>query len=163
MDVKSTFLNGELEEEVYVDQPLGYVRQGHENQVYKLKKALYGLTHAPRAWYSRIDAFFTKEGFLKCPYEHTLYIKYRGDTKILIVCLYVDDLIYVSNDIAMLNDFKKSMMIEFDMTDLGLMHYFLGIEVLQSSVGVFISQKKYALEILDRFIMKDCNSISTPT
>ena len=71
LDVKSAFLHGELEEEVYVDQPLGYVRQGHENQVYKLKKALYGLKQASRAWYSRIDAFFTKECFLKCPYEHT--------------------------------------------------------------------------------------------
>ena len=142
LDVKSAFLHGELEEEVYVDQPLGYVRQGHENQVYKLKKALYGLKQASRAWYSRIEAFFTKECFLKCPYEHTLFIKYRGDTKILIVCLYVDDLIYVSNDRVMLNDLKKSMMIEFDMIDLGLIHYFLGIEVLQSSAGVFISKKK---------------------
>ena len=98
------------------------------------------MEQAPRAWYSRIDAFFTKEGFLKCLYEHTLYIKYRGDTKILFVCIYVDDLIYISKDIAMLNDFKKSMMIKFDMTDLGLMHYFLGIKILQSSASVFISK-----------------------
>lgn len=81
----------------------------------------------------------------------------------LIVCLYVDDLIYTSNDRAMFDDFKKSMMDEFDMTDLGLMHYFLGIEVVQSSTGVFISQKKYVLEILNRFKMKGCNSVSTPT
>lgn len=163
LDVKSTFLHGELEDEVYIDQPLGYVKQGHENQVYKLKKALYELKQTPRAWYSRIDAYFAKEDFFKCPYEHKLYIKYGNDKKILVVCLYVDDLIYISNDKGMLVDFKKSMMKEFDMTDLGLMHYFLGIEVMQLANGVFVSQKKYAQEILDRFNMKDCNSVSIPT
>ena len=71
LDVKSTFLQGALEEDVYIDQPPGYVKSGHANQVYKLKKALYGLKQAPRAWYSRIDAYFNREGFLKCPYEHT--------------------------------------------------------------------------------------------
>jgi hypothetical protein len=163
LDVKSTFLHGGLKEEVYIDQPLGYMKQGHENQVYKLKKALYGLKQAPRAWYSRIDEYFAKEGFLKCPYEHTFYIKAGANGKILIVCLYVDDLIYVSNDGVMLADFKTSMMNEFDMSDLGLMHYVLGIEVVQSSAGIFISQKKYVLEILDRFHMKDCNPVLTPS
>lgn len=104
------------------------------------------------------SAYFIKGGFIKCPYEHTLYTEYN-DMKILIVCLYVDDLIYTS----MIADFKKSMMTEFDMTDLGLTHYFLGIEVVQSYVGVFISQKKYALEILDKFVMNDCNPVITPT
>jgi len=79
------------------------------------------------------------------------------------VCLYVDDLIYVSNDGVMLADFKKSVMNEFDMSDLGLRHYFLGIEVVQSSAGIFISQKKYILEILNRFHMKDCNPVLTPS
>ena len=78
-----------------------------------------------------IDAYFAKGGVVKCPYEHTLYTKYGDDKKILIVCLYVDDLIYTSNDRAMLVEFMKS--------DLGLMNYFLGIEVVQSSIGVFIS------------------------
>ena len=77
--------------------------------------------------------------------------------------LYVDDLIYTGNDISMFDIFKKSMMTEFDMSDLGLMHYFLGIEVVQSAAGVFISQKKYVLEMLDRFKMKDCNPVCTPT
>lgn len=127
LDVKSAFLHGELEEEVYVEQPTEYVKQGCERQVYRLKKALYGLKQAPRAWYSRINAYFIKGGFIKCPYEHTIYTKYGVNKKILIVCLYVDDLIYTSNDNTMLVDFKKSMMKEFDMTDLGLMHFFLGI------------------------------------
>jgi hypothetical protein len=83
--------------------------------------------------------------FFKCPYEHTLYVKSGVDKKMLVMCLYVDDLIYMGNDRSMFNEFKKSMMKEFDMTDLGLMHYFLGIEVVQSSDGIFISHKKYAL------------------
>ena len=163
LDVKSTFLHGELEEKVYIDQPPRYVKPGHENQVYKLKKALYGLKQAPRAWYSCIDAYFVKEGFLKYPYEFTLYTKFGVDGKMLIVCLYVDDLIYVSNDGVMLADFKKSMMNEFDMIDLGLMRYFLIIEVVQSPTGIFISQKKHVFEILDRFQMKDCNPVLTLT
>ncbi|PRQ55986.1 putative RNA-directed DNA polymerase [Rosa chinensis] len=163
LDVKSAFLHGELEEEVYINQPPGYVKQVFENQVYRLKKALYGLKQAPRAWYSHIDAFFVKEGFCKCPYEHTLYTKLGDDGRILVMCLYVDDLIYTSNNSLMLDAFKKSMMEEFDMTDLGLMRYFLGIEILQSSAGIFISQKKYALEVLERFKMGNCNSVCTPT
>jgi hypothetical protein len=163
LDVKSAFLHEALDEEVYIDQPPGYVKQGHADQVYKLKKALYGLKQAPRAWYSRIDAYFKREGFLKCPYEHTLYVKSGVDKKVLVVCLYVDDLIYMGNDRSMFTEFKSSMMKEFDMTDLGLMHYFLGIEVVQLSDSIFISQKKYAMEILDRFKMTNCNLVSTPT
>lgn len=86
----------------------------------------------------------------------------EGD-KILIVCLYVDDLIYTGNDMAMLDIFKQSRMTEFDMSDLGLMYYFLGIEVEQSLTGIFITQKKYVLEVLDRSGMKNCNSVGTPT
>lgn len=161
LDVKSAFLHGDLEEQVYIDQTPGYIKAGNEHKVYKLKKALYGLKQAPRAWYSRIDAYFLKEGFKKCPYEHTLFIKFDGG-KMLIVCLYVDDLIFTENDSVMFEKFKKSMMGEFDMSDLGMMHYFLGIEVEQSAVGIFISQKKYVQEVLDMFKMKNCNSVSTP-
>lgn len=163
LDVKSAFLHGELKEQVYVDQPPGYVKKGEENKVLRLKKALYGLKQAPRAWYSRIDAYFIKEGFHKCPYEHTLYVKVSDEGKLLIVCLYVDDLIYTGNDAHMFNDFKSSMMKEFDMSDLGLMHYFLGIEVIQLGVGIFISQKKYVSDVLERFNMLQCNPVSTPS
>ena len=131
--------------------------------MYKLKKALYGLKQAPRAWYNRIETYFLMEGFQKCPYEHTLFIKIEDGGKMLIVCLYVDDLIYTRNNTAMFESFKKSMMAEFEMSDLGMMHHFLGIEVMQSSTGIFISQKKYVGEILDRFQMKDCNLINTPS
>jgi len=130
--------------------------------VYKLKKALYGLKQAPRAWYSRIESYFTAQGFKKCPYEHTLFIKTGGEGKLLVVCLYVDDLLYTGNDDSMFAEFKQSMMSEFEMTDLGRMHYFLGIEVQQNSTGIFIGQKKYAQQVLEKFKMNECNSVTNP-
>jgi len=162
LDVKSAFLYGELNEEVGVDQPCGYVQKGNEHKVYKLKKALYGLKQAPRAWYSRIEAYFMKEGFEKCDYEHTLFTKTRKEGNILIISLYIDDLIYTGNDELMISEFKNSMKHEFDMTDLGKMRYFLGLEVLQKSTGVFINQKKYASEVLKRFGMDKSNSVRNP-
>lgn len=162
LDVKSAFLHGELSEEVFIDQPPGYHRKGAEQKVYKLKKALYGLKQAPRAWYSRIESYFVKEGFRRCPYEHTLFVKVGDGGKILIVCLYVDDLIFTGNDEFMFEVFKNSMMHEFDMTGLGQMRYFLGIEVLQSQEGIFICQKKYTQEVLERFNMDKCNPVHNP-
>ncbi|RVW91534.1 Retrovirus-related Pol polyprotein from transposon TNT 1-94 [Vitis vinifera] len=162
LDVKSAFLHGELNEEVFVEQPCGYVQKGNEKKVYKLNKALYGLKQAPHAWYSRIEAYFMTEVFEKCDYEHTLFIKTNKKGKVLIVSLYVDDLIFTGNDELMFAEFKHSMKHEFDMTDLGKMRYFLGLEVLQKSDGIFISQKKYALEVLNIFGMDKSNSVFNP-
>ena len=131
--------------------------------MYRLRKALYGLKQTPRAWYNRIEAYFLKMGFHKCPYEPTLFVKSTIDGNFLMVCLYVDDLIYTDNDRTMYEDFKKSMMAEFEMSNLGMLHYFLGLEVMQSNEGIFLSQKKYAHEILHKFQMEDCNSVRTPT
>ncbi|CAJ2653193.1 unnamed protein product [Trifolium pratense] len=160
LDVKSAFLHGELSEDIYVEQPPGYQRE--KNKVYKLKKALYGLKQAPRAWYSRIEAYFNSEEFEKCPSEHTLFIKHKPNGKILIVSLYVDDLIYTGNDLLLMNEFKTSMQKEFSMTDLGKMKFFLGVEVIQSEEGIYISQQKYAAEVLGRFGMENCNSVCSP-
>eukprot|EP00253_Pinus_taeda_P027469 PITA_27469 len=107
MDVKSAFLNGVLEEEVYVEQPLGYEKKGEEHKVCKLKKALYGLKQAPRAWYSRIDSYLLDNEFDKCGGEPTVYIKEK-DGKILIVVLYVDDVIFTDSDWAGSVDDRKS-------------------------------------------------------
>ena len=100
---------------------------------------MYGLKQALRAWFSRIEAHFLKEGFDRCHSEQTLFIKTNKEGKILIVSLYVDDLIFTGNNEAMFEEFKNSMMSEFDMIDLGKMRYFPGIEVLQRSDGIFIS------------------------
>jgi hypothetical protein len=162
MDVKSAFLNGVLQEDVYLEQPPGFVKKGEEKKVYKLKKALYGLKQSPRAWYSRINSYFEKNGFQKCPYEHTLYTKSNSRGSFMVISLYVDDLVFTGNDLEMLHEFKLSMMKEFEMTDMGELHHFLGIEVTQSNKGVFISQESYAKEILKKFNMADCNPVSTP-
>jgi hypothetical protein len=103
-----------------------------------------------------------KEGFEKCDYERTLFIKTGKEGNVLIISLYVDDLIYTGNDELMVSKFKDSMKHEFDMTDLGKIRYFLGLEVLQKSTGVFINQKKYASEVLQRFEMDRSNSVHNP-
>ncbi|XP_038702598.1 uncharacterized protein LOC119999153 [Tripterygium wilfordii] len=162
LDVKSAFLNGFLEEEVFVQQPPGFVKQGAESQVLKLNKALYGLKQAPRAWYSRIDVYFTSQGFKKSPSESTLYVKEGGNGKKIIVSLYVDDLVLTRNDEGLIEDFKKNMKENFEMNDLGLMTYFLGIEIDQQEGHVFIWQRKYTQELLNRFGMEDCKAVATP-
>ena len=137
-DVKSTFLKGELKEDLYVHEPQVYEEVENEHKVYKLKKALYGLKQTPRAWYSRIVTYFLKKGFHRSENEHTLYIKSNGND-IIIVCLYVDDLIYTSSSNLLVEYLREAMMTEFEMTNLGLLHYFLGIEVTQMNNGIFIS------------------------
>ncbi|KAM0989066.1 hypothetical protein FF1_013044 [Malus domestica] len=161
MDVKFAFLNRVLEEEVYIQQPSGYEIKGHEDKVLKLKKALYGLKQEPQAWNSRIDNYFQENNFIKCPHEHTFYVKVK-DEDILIVCLYVDDLIFIGSNPSMYEEFKRVMTKEFEMTDIGLMAYYLGIEVKQNKEGIFISQESYTKEILKKFKMEYCKPISTP-
>lgn len=161
LDVKSAFLHGELAEDVYVEQPQGFESGDDAGKVYKLQKALYGLRQAPRAWYSRIEGYFAREGFRKCHCEHTLFVKAeKGD--VLIVSVYVDDLIYTSSSETMIVEFKRSMEEEFAMTDLGKMKYFLGVEVVQDEQGIFIGQKKYAVETLQKFGMEECNAVRNP-
>nr|AFP55578.1 copia-type polyprotein [Rosa rugosa] len=162
LDVKSAFLHGELNEDVYIEQPQGFEQKGEEEKVYKLKKALYGLKQAPRAWYSRIEGYFVKEGFERCSYEHTLFVKIEGEGKMLIVSLYVDDQIFTGNDMSMIEKFKSSMMHEFEMTDLGEMKYFLGVEIRQSAEGIHLCQSKYAREVIERFGMGKSNPVRNP-
>eukprot|EP00253_Pinus_taeda_P016719 PITA_16719 len=140
MDVKSAFLNGYLEEEVYVEQPQGFEVEGKENNVYKLRKALYGLKQAPRAWYARIDGYFQENGFQRSKNDTTLYYKQEG-IDILIISLYVDDLLYMGSSSKMNDKFKAAMMNEFEMKDLGIVKYFLGMEVYQNWGGSLDDRK----------------------
>lgn len=110
-----------------MEQPCGYEINGNGHKVYKLKNTLHGLKQAPRAWYIRIESYFLKEGFETCSREHTLFLMTGAGGKILIVSLYVDDLIFTGNDESMFAEFKKCLMVEFDMTDLGKIRYFLGV------------------------------------
>ncbi|KAJ0869676.1 putative RNA-directed DNA polymerase [Helianthus annuus] len=161
-DVKSAFLNGYLQEEVYVSQPPGFEVKGKEDKVFKLHKALYGLKQAPKAWYSRIDTFFTENGYARSLNEPTMYVKRGNAGEILIICLYVDDIIYTSSSQKMVEQFKKEMIQEFDMSDIGVLQYFLGLEVIQGPDGIFLSQKKYTVELLKKFGMASCKEAATP-
>jgi len=157
MDVKSVFLHGELDEDMCVEQPFGYKKKGEEYKVFKSKKALYGLKQTPRVWFSRIESYYFREGFVRCPSEHTLFVKTQGEEKILVVSLYVDDFVFSGSDDEMFAEFKTSMKQEFDMTDLSKIKFFLGVEVMQNDEGICVSQKKYALEILERFGLENAN------
>ena len=127
MDVKTGFLNGIIEEEVYIEQSEGCVVHGKESHLCKLKKALYGLKQAPCPWYGRIDGFLVSLGFTKSDAEPNLYYKVvNGDPLILV--LYVDDLFLTENEKLILWC-KKKLFFEFEMKYLGLMHYFFGLEV----------------------------------
>ena len=162
LNVKSAFLNGILEEEVYVEQPEGFVVEGEEDKVYHLQRVLDGLKQAPRAWNSHIESYFQGSGFVKCPYVHAVYIKKNACGEILLACLYVDDFLFTGNNQQMFHEFKQAMFKKFEMTDFGIMSFFLGIEVRQQPDDIFICQKKYAKELLDKFNIKNCNAVNTP-
>ena len=128
--------------------------------MWRLKRALYGLNKAPYAWYTRIDSYFTGLGFTKSEADANLYhIMVEG--KPLIILFYVDDLILTSDD-QLIKSCKEDLAREFEMKDMGLMHYFLGMEVWQKDGEVFVSQGKYSNEILRRFPMEKCKPMQTP-
>ena len=127
MDVKTTFLNGVIEEEVYIKQPQGFEFEDRRTHVCKLKKDLYGMKQAQRAWYGRINSFLTSLGFTKSKDDPNLYFNVV-DNEPIILLFYVDDLLLKGNEKQIL-ECKKNFVAEFEMKDLGLMHYFLGLEV----------------------------------
>nr|GEX57783.1 retrovirus-related Pol polyprotein from transposon TNT 1-94 [Tanacetum cinerariifolium] len=159
MDVKIVFLNGPLKEEVYFNQPDGFVEPHHPDKVYHLKKALYGLKQALRARYDEISNFLVSKGFLKGIIDPTLFItKKRED--ILLVQIYVDDIIFGSMNLKHSKRFEKLMHNKFEISMMGELK-FLGIQIHQSPCGTFINQAKYAQEILNKHDMSSCDSIGT--
>ena len=125
MDVKSTFLNGYINEEVFVSQPLGFGDYKNPEHVYKLKKALYGLKQAPRQWYERLSEFLLSQGYDRGNSDKTLFIKKKRED-IILVQIYVDDIIFGSTNEEMCEAFVKTMKSEFEMSMLGEMNFFLG-------------------------------------
>eukprot|EP00253_Pinus_taeda_P032741 PITA_32741 len=160
MDVKTAFLNGVTEEEVYIEQPEGFEVFNNELHVCKLKRALYGLKQAPRAWYTRIDNYVTRLGFSKSEANPNLYL-IVVEGQLLIIVLYVDDLILAGDELLILSC-KDDLAKEFEMKDLSLLHYFIGLEIWQCNGGLFVSQGKYAREILEKFNMHGCKPVDTP-
>ncbi|GJZ10747.1 retrovirus-related pol polyprotein from transposon TNT 1-94 [Tanacetum coccineum] len=161
MDVKMAFLNGPLKEEVYVAQPDGFVDPGHLEKVYRLRKALYGLKQAPRAWYDELSNFLMSKGFTKGTIDPTLFtIRYRED--ILLVQIYVDDIIFGSTNLKFSKLFEKLMHSRFEMSLMGEMKFFLGLQIHRSPRGIFINQAKYASQILKKHGMEKCDTVGTP-
>ncbi|GJW27219.1 retrovirus-related pol polyprotein from transposon TNT 1-94 [Tanacetum coccineum] len=161
MDVKSAFLNGFINEEVYVAQPPGFIDFAKPNYVYKLKKALYGLKQAPKAWYDRLKAFLIKHNYSMGMVDNTLFTK-KKDSNLIIVQIYVDDIIFGSTCQEMCDDFAKIMHDEFEMSMMGELNFFLGLQIKQLDDGIFFNQSKYIKEMLKKFGLEDSKPIKTP-
>ncbi|GJX35401.1 retrovirus-related pol polyprotein from transposon TNT 1-94 [Tanacetum coccineum] len=160
MDVKTTFLNGELKEEVSVSQPKGFVDLDHPTHVYRLKKDLYGLKQAPRAWYDTLSRFLLDNKFSKGVVDPTLFTRKIGK-HILLVQIYVDDIIFASTDLKACDIFSNEMSSKFQMSMMGQMSFFLGLQVSQNPRAIFINKSKFALEILKKFGMDSCDPVDT--
>ncbi|GJU08776.1 retrovirus-related pol polyprotein from transposon TNT 1-94 [Tanacetum coccineum] len=161
MDVKSAFLNGFINEEVYVAQPLGFIDFQKPNYVYKLKKALYGLKQAPKAWYDRLKAFLIKHEYLMGIVDNILFTK-RSKSHLVIVQIYVDDIIFGSTSQNLCDDFAKIMHDEFEMSMMGELNFFLGLQIKQMEDGIFFNQSKYIKEMLKKFGLEDSKPTKTP-
>ncbi|GJS80397.1 putative ribonuclease H-like domain-containing protein [Tanacetum coccineum] len=161
MDVKSAFLYGTIDEEVYVSQPPGFVDPDHPTKVYKVVKALYGLHQAPRAWYATLSTFLVKHGYRRGTIDKTLFIR-RNKKDIMLVQVYVDDIIFGSTNKSWCDEFEALMQSRFQMSSMGELTFFLGLQVKQNKEGIFISQDKYVAEILKKFDLVNVKAAITP-
>ncbi|KAK9062637.1 hypothetical protein SSX86_019825 [Deinandra increscens subsp. villosa] len=161
LDVNNAFLHGTLSEEVFMEQPPGFIDQNFPHHVCRLNKAIYGLKEAPRAWFQRLSAFLLANGFVCSRANPSLFI-FKCDTCIIYLLVYVDDLILTGNHEQTVRSFITRLHSEFAIKDLGDLNYFLGLEVTNVSDGLFLSQTKYAKEILLKAKMFDAKPMPTP-
>ncbi|GJT16870.1 retrovirus-related pol polyprotein from transposon TNT 1-94 [Tanacetum coccineum] len=161
MDVKSAFLNGFINEEVYMAQPPGFIDFEKLDHVYKLKKALYGLKQAPKAWYDRLKAFLIKHEYKIGMVDNTLFTK-KKSSNLIIVQIYVDDIIFGSTYQDMCDEFAKIMHDEFEMSMMGKLNFFLGLQIKQMEDDIFFNQSKYIKEMLKKFGLEDSKPMKTP-
>ena len=143
-DVKIDFLDGDLKEEIYMDQPEGFKIKGKEHMVCKLKKSLYGLKHAPRQWYKKFDSFMVGHGYTRTNVDHCVYVRKFSNVKFVILLLYVDDMLIVGQDTIVIGNLKKDLFKSFDMKDLGLARQILGMQILRDKKAkkLWLSQEK---------------------
>ena len=161
LDVKNAFLHGHLEETVYCQQPTGFVDPTAPDHVCLLQKSLYGLKQAPRAWYQRFANYIRTLGFVASVTNTSLFV-YKEGGHIAYLLLYVDDIVLTASSTALLHRITERLHSEFAMTDLGDLHHFLGISVTRSTDGLFLSQRQYAVDLLQRAGMAECHSTATP-
>jgi hypothetical protein len=162
MDVKTVFLNGVLEEELYMDQPEGFIEKEKEDYVCKLQKGLYGLKQAPRAWSQAFQDFIQKMNFKSSNGDECInYYLSKDKTEVVLLSIYVDDLLLASNNIELLNALKEKLMQGFKMTDIGELDYYK-IERDREKRLMYLSQSLYIEQTLSRFPMTECKPVSTP-
>jgi len=145
MDVKNAFLNGDLSEEVYMQPPPGLSVES--NKVCYLRRALYGLKQAPRAWFAKFSSTISHLGYMASHYDSALFLR-RTDKGTILLLLYVDDMIITGDDLSGIQELKGFLSQQFEMKDLGHLSYFLGLEITHSTDGLYITQAKYAFELL---------------
>ena len=159
MDVKSAFVNGDLKEEVYVHQPPGFAIPSKEDKVLHLHKALYGLWQAPRAWNAKLDFTLKGMGFEQSPHEAAIY-RWGSGENALLVGVYVNDLVITGTKDAEVAAFKEEMKATFQISDLGPLSFYLGIEVHQDDSGITLRQTAYAKRVVQLARLTDCNQLS---
>ena len=155
MDVKTAFLHGDLDEEIYFQQPKGFEVKGKEDHVCLLKKSLYGLKQSPRQWYKKFDAFMTRARFTKSKYDHCVYLMRLPNNSFVYFLLYVDDILIAAKEIFEVNKLKEKLSKEFEMNDLGAAKKILGMEIQRNRRArkLYLSQSKYIEKVLRRFDM----------
>ena len=165
LDVKTAFLHGDLEEEIYMTQPTGFKTAGKEEMVCKLKKSLYGLKQSPRQWYKRFDSFIRGKKYTRSHYDPCMYYNKLPTGEYIYLLLYVDDMLIASRSRSAIDALKRDLSSEFEMKDLGEARKVLGMEITRDRrIGrVSLTQKGYLQKVLQRFnIGKDTRSVSTP-
>ncbi|GJT11402.1 zinc finger, CCHC-type containing protein [Tanacetum coccineum] len=162
MDVKTAFLNGELEEEVYMDQPLGSILPGNENKVCKLIKSLYGLKQAPKQWLQKFDEVVLSNGYLLNQANKCVNSKFDSSGKGVVICLYVDDMLIFGTNQVQVDLTKEFLLSRFSMKDIGEADVILGIRIKHKSNRILISQSYYVDKVLKKFNYSDCTPVSTP-
>ena len=161
MDVKTAFLNGDLEEEIYMEQPEGFIVHGQESKVCKLDKSLYGLKQAPKQWHEKFDNLLMSKGFKVNESDKCIYYKTEGRLCI-IICLYVDDMLIFGSNLHVINDVKSMLSANFDMKDLGEANVILGIKITRTENGIFLDQSHYIEKILKKYNYFDSKPACTP-
>ena len=161
MDVKTAFLNGDLEEEIYMNQPEGFIAPGQENKVCRLVKSLYGLKQAPKQWHQKFDHTMLESGFKINECDKCVYVK-DTSSGYVILCLYVDDMLIVGSNDKMIKSTKDMLKSKFDMKDMGLADVILGIKIIRTQNGLVLSQAHYVDKILNTHNAGDSGLARTP-
>ena len=164
MDVSTAFLHGELTEEVYMRQPEGFIESGKEHLVCHLQRSIYGLKQFPRCWNHILDNRLKEMGFTQAPGDPCLYVESDSEGEMFIVAVYVDDIILGGKSESKLMEVKKELSKTFEMKDLGPLHHFLGVKIIQDSITgtIWIGQQSYTEKILQRFGMHNSKPVGTP-